>query len=256
MIILMRQYFRDIWWIALGYVIILEGAMIAAIMFWPQFRDNIPAIAKVVPFEALQDLLSQMHKAGYWPYFAVQHWFKGCSLFGVAAIAFMGSGIIAREADQRTAEFLLSRPITRRNVLLSRFSVLSLATIVPVFLTSITGIWLSTSVNEYMGWGETLLAATYMSCFLLMLCGLCTLISAMSTNQFRAGTILIGIVLLNFAFYLVQSLDKLSLFKTIDVWAFMNIHMGHAPWGMVAIFLGATIAELVVADWIFRRRTF
>jgi ABC-2 type transport system permease protein len=197
-----------------------------------------------------------MHQAGYWPYFAVQHWFKGCSLFGVAAIAFMGSGIIAREADQRTAEFLLSRPITRRRVLMSRFTVLSLATIVPVYLTSITAIWFSGEVNEFMGWGETLLAATYMSCFLLTLCGLCTLISAMSTNQFRAGTILIGIVLANFAIYLVQSIDRFSLFKTIDIWAFMHIHTGNTPWGMVAIFLAVTFVELVLADWIFRRRTF
>jgi ABC-type transport system involved in multi-copper enzyme maturation permease subunit len=46
------------------------------------------------------------------------------------------------------------------------------------------------------------------------------------------------------------------LFKTIDVWAFMDIHMGNTPWGMIAIFVGVTIAELIVADWVFRRRTF
>jgi len=253
---LLRQYFRDIWWIALGYLLILEAAMIAAIMFWPQFRDNVPAIAKVVPFQALQDLISQMHQAGFWPYFAVQHWFKGCSLFGVAAIAFMGSGIIAREADQRTAEFLLSRPISRRRVLLSRFFVLSMATIVPVYLTSITAIWISVNVEEFMGWGDILLAATYMSCFLLMLCGLCTLLSTMSTNQFRAGTILIGFVLANFAIYLVQSIDTFSLFKTIDIWAFMQIHAGEPPWSLGAIFVAVTAVELILADWIFRRRTF
>jgi ABC-type transport system involved in multi-copper enzyme maturation permease subunit len=253
---LMRQYFRDLWWIALGYFVLLEGAMVAAILYWPQFRDNIPAIAKLVPFQALQDLIEHMHQSGYWPYFAVQHWFKGCSLFGVAAIAFMGSGIIAREADQRTAEFLLSRPISRRQVLLSRFTVLALATCIPVYVTSLSAIWISASVGEYMSVNEILLSATYMSCFLIMMCGLVTMLSAMSTNQFRAGTILIGIVLLNFAIYLVQSIDMYSLFKTIDVWAFMDIHMGNTPWNMVGIFVGVTIVELTIADWVFRRRTF
>jgi ABC-type transport system involved in multi-copper enzyme maturation permease subunit len=107
-----------------------------------------------------------------------------------------------------------------------------------------------------MSVNEILLSATYMSCFLIMMCGLVTMLSAMSTNQFRAGTILIGIVLLNFAIYLVQSIDMYSLFKTIDVWAFMDIHMGNTPWNMVGIFVGVTIVELTIADWVFRRRTF
>ena len=117
MMILARQYARGLIWLAVGYFIVLEAAMIAAILYWPKFRDNTPALAKLIPFQSLQDLLTAVQQSGYWPYFAIQHWFKGCSLFGVAAIAFMGSGIIAREADQRTAEFLFSRPVSRRRVL-------------------------------------------------------------------------------------------------------------------------------------------
>ncbi|MCH2135203.1 MAG: ABC transporter permease [Phycisphaerales bacterium] len=253
---LARQYLREIWWIMVGYLIILEGAMIAAILYWPQFRDNIPAIAKLVPFQALQDLLAQVEHAGYWPYFAIQHWFKGCSLFGVAAIAFMGSGLIAREADQRTAEFLLSRPVSRRRILLTRFAVLGLAVVAPVYITSITAIWISPAVDEYIGWGETLIASSWMSLFLLMLCGLCTLLSALSTNQFRAGALLVGFILVNFAVYLVQSLDRFSLFKTIDVWAFMEIHLGKTPWFMMGLFATITLVQFAAADLVFRRRMF
>lgn len=253
---LARQYMREIWWIAVGYLIILEAAMVAAILYWPQFRDNIPALAKLVPFQALQDLLSQVEQAGYWPYFAIQQWFKGCSLFGVAAVAFMGSGIIAREADQRTAEFLLSRPVSRRRILLIRFAVLTLATTIPVFLTSISAIWLSPIVDEGMRWDEVLWASMYMSLFLVMLCGFCTLLSALSTNQFRAGALLVGFVLANFAVYLIQSLDRFSLFKTIDVWAFMDLHIGTVPWLMMGVFASVTVIELALADFIFRRRTF
>ena len=54
---LLRQYLRDAWWIAIGYFVILEAALIAAIIYWPKFRDNVPAIAKLVPFESLQRLL-------------------------------------------------------------------------------------------------------------------------------------------------------------------------------------------------------
>ncbi len=253
---LIGQYLRDIWWIALGYFIVLEGAMIAAILYWPQFRDNIPEIAKLIPFQALQDLLGQVAEAGYWPYFAIQQWFKGCSLFGVAAIAFMGSGIIAREADQRTGEFLFSRPVSRRRVLLSRFSVLSLAAIIPVYLSSITAIWISRGVDEYIGWGHTLAASTYMSLFLLMLCAFTTLLSVISVNQFSAGAVLVGVVLANFAVYLVQSLDRFSLFTSIDVWAFMEIAHGQFPWATAGVFAAATMVQLIAADLLLHRRQF
>ena len=62
MIAIARQYARDLLWLAVGYLVILEAAMIAAILYWPKFRDNTPAIAKLVPFQSLQDLLAAIVK--------------------------------------------------------------------------------------------------------------------------------------------------------------------------------------------------
>jgi ABC-type transport system involved in multi-copper enzyme maturation permease subunit len=254
---LARQYLREIWWIALGYFVILEGAMVAAIVYWPQFRDNIPAAAKLVPFKSLQDLLTEVANVGFWPYFATQQWFKGCSFFGVAAIAFMGSGIIAREADQRTAEFLLSRPVSRRRILLTRFAVLALATSLPIIVSSVSAVWISRwTVSEYLGWGETVAASIYMSAFMIMLCGSVTLLSVLSTHQFRAGAILVGLSLANFAIYLIESINRFSLFNMIDLWTFMKFREGAFPTGLLLICIGATAVQLVLADVFFRRRTF
>ena len=254
---LARHYLREIWWIALGYMIILEGAMVAAIVYWPQFRENIPAAAKLVPFAMLQDLLTEVASVGFWPYFATQQWFKGCSFFGVAAIAFMGSGIIAREADQRTAEFLLSRPVSRRRILLTRFGVLSLATSLPIVLSSVSAVWISRwTVNEFLSWGETFQASLYMSAFMIMLCGSVTLLSVLSTHQFRAGAILVGASLANFAIYLVESINRFSLFNMIDLWTFMKFREGAFPTGLLMICIVATVVQLVVADVLLKRRTF
>jgi len=256
MIALARQYARDLKWLALGYLVILEAAMVAAILYWPKFRDNTPAIAKLVPFQSLQDLLAAVEQSGYWPYFAIQQWFKGCSLFGVAAVAFMGSGIIAREADQRTADLLFSRPISRRRVLLVRFAVLAVAAIGPVYLSSISAIWISPAVGERLGWAETLAASTYMACFILLLAATTTLLSVRSTNQIRAGSILVGIILISFAQYLVPGIDRWSLFKTIDVWTFMQIQAGQFPWLRAALFVTIAAAMLAAADRHLARRTF
>ena len=84
---LLRHWLRDGWLILVGYVVVLEVALVAAILYWPRFRDNTPVIAKLVPFESLQTLLEAVEIEGYWPYLAIQQWFKGCSRFGLAAAA-------------------------------------------------------------------------------------------------------------------------------------------------------------------------
>ncbi|MDG2207853.1 MAG: ABC transporter permease subunit [Pirellulales bacterium] len=254
MMVLARQYARGLLWLTIGYFAILEAAMVAAILYWPKFRDNTPALAKLIPFQALQDLLTAVQQSGYWPYFAIQQWFKGCSLFGVAAIAFMGSGIIAREADQRTAEFLFSRPVSRRTVLRVRSLVLLLAVVLPVYLSSISAIWISPLVDERLPWRATLLASTYMACFLAMLVAATVLLSVLSTHQLRAGVIVVGIVLLSFAQYLIQGIDQWSLFATIDVWTFMKIGAGEFPLVRSGCFVAAALAMLFAAEMRLERR--
>ena len=253
---ILRHWLRDAWWIVLGYIVILEAAMVAAILYWPKFRDNMPAIAKLVPFESLQRLMDSVEIAGYWPYFAVQQWFKGCSLFGLAAAAFLTSGIVARDPDQKTAEFLLSRPVSRTRVLLTRWIVVVALVIIPVYLTSISAIWISPAVDETLTWSDVLLASSYMSLFLIMLITFTTLVSSLSSHQLRAGIILIGIMLLNFAFYLIQEIDEISLFKSIDVYVFMEIKAGQWPWMATGCFVGATIIMLLASLKIYNRRDF
>ena len=128
--------------------------------------------------------------------------------------------------------------------------------IAPVYLTSITAIWISPAVEEQLLWGEVLLSSTYMSLFLIMLVTFTAMISAMSSHQMRAGIILIGFILLNFAFYLIQKIDEISLFKTVDVWVFMEIRMGDLPWITSGAFVAATIIMLLVALKIFSHRDF
>ncbi len=253
---LLRHWLRDTWWILLGYVVVLEAAMVAAILYWPRFRDNTPAIAKLVPFDSLQRLLESVEVEGYWPYFAVQQWFKGCSLFGLAAAAFLTSGLIARDADQKTAEFLLSRPISRSRVFMTRWFATCGLVVVPVYLSSISAIWISPAVDEQLEWGLVLLASTYMSLFLVMLVSFTAMVSAMSSHQMRAGIILIGAMLLSFAFYLIQEVDNFSLFKTVDVFVFMQISAGNFPWITSASFVVATVLMILIGLAAFRRRDF
>lgn len=253
---LWKQYLRQTWWISLGYLIILEGALVAAVLYWPRFRDNLPTIGKLVPFDAIQDLLGAMESAGYWPYLAIQQWFKGCSLFGVGAIAFIASGIIAREADQRTAEFLFSRPLSRRRVLIVRHSIVCILVLLPVVISSVSAVWLSLAVDEFVPWPSVLWSTAYMCVFLWCLICFATLISSIAQHQLTAGAAVVGLALISFALYLVQGLDQLSLFKLIDVHTFMSIHNGDLPWLKGGILLAASMGMLIAADQLLARRQF
>ena len=89
-----------------------------------------------------------------------------------------------------------------------------------------------------------------------MLVTFTAMLSSICSHQLRAGILLIGFILLNFAFYLVQGLDQISLFKAIDVTVFMQIHGGELPWATGGAFAGATVIMLVAGIQIFRARDF
>ena len=163
---------------------------------------------------------------------------------------------VARDADQKTAEFLLSRPVSRHRILLTRWTVTVVLVCLPVYLTSISAIWISLAVDEKLSWSDVLLSSTFMALFLVMLVTFTTLISSLSSYQLRAGIILIGLMLLSFAFYLIQEIDSISLFKTIDVFVFMDIQAGKLPWTTAGSFLLATVVMLYASLWVYARRDF
>ena len=253
---LVRQYLRDHLYIAAGYLVLLTAALAAAVLYWPDFRDNIPAIAKLVPFQSLQELLEEVEVRGYWPYFCIQQFFKGCSLFGLAAAALFGSGLIARDADQRTAEFLLSRPVSRRRILLTRWATAGVLLTVPVFLSSLAGMWMGAWVDEPLPMAPYLSGSTYLSLFLLMLLTITVWMSAIFDHQLKAGVILIGLVLLQFALYLVKVVGDYSLFALVDVDLLVPMIDGQFPWLQSGIFAGVTVVFLVLAIRQFEQRDF
>jgi hypothetical protein len=136
-----------------------------------------------------------------------------------------------------------------------RTAVLALAILLPVYLSSISAIWISPAVGERLPWKATLMASSYMACFLLMLIAATVLLSVLSTHQLRAGMLVVGLVLLSFAQYLIQGIDQWSLFATIDVWTFMKIGAGQFPWFRAGCFLAAAAGMLTLAETLLERRT-
>lgn len=254
---LIRQMLRENLYIALGYTFIMQVALVAAVLYWPQFRDNLPTIGKLVPFEPLQELVDKMEDYGYWPYFCVQQFFKGNSLFGLAAAALMGSGLVAREADQGTAEYLLSRPISRTRILLTRWAVGAVLLTVPVFLTSWVGWLLGPYIEEdTIPLSAVMWGSAYMSLFLIMLFNITIWLSARSEHQLKPGVLLVGIMLFQFALYLVKEVGNYTMFAMVDTDSLMPLLYGTLPLLNGAVFIGVGALFLGLALWEFKRRDF
>ncbi|KAA3608696.1 MAG: hypothetical protein DWQ01_11365 [Planctomycetota bacterium] len=254
---LIRQMLRENLYIAVGYYLLMQGALIAAVLYWPDFRDNLPAIAKMVPFDAMRKLITAMEDVGYWPYFCVQQFFKGNSLFGLTAAALMGSGLIAREVDNGTAEFLLSRPISRTRILMTRWAVGVALLTIPVFLSSwggwLMGPWIDEPNIPLRG---VMLGSAYMSLFLTMLFSATVWLSTLFDHQLRAGVLLVGLMLLQFALYLVKIVGDYTLFALVDLEELMPLIQGKFPWEPALAFVVTSLVFLGLALRQFHRRDF
>lgn len=252
-----RQYVREMGWLAAGYFVVMQLALVAAVVYWPEIRDNLPSVAKLIPIESLRRMVDSIQEEGYWAYFALQQFFKGVNLFGLAAAAILGTGIVAREADNRTAEFLLSRPVRRRRILLVRWAVGAVFLSAPVFLSTLGGVALSPLIGEdYPRIGPLLAASFYLSLFLIALYTFTVWMSARFDNQLKAGIILVGLGLLQFALYLVKVIGDYSLFTLVDMDVLLPMIAGGFPWLRAAGLTAATGVLLYFAVRKFEQRDF
>ena len=241
---------------ALGYFAVLELLLVAAILYWPDFAENIGKLRSMIPIKALQGVVDNIEKGGAFAYVTGQHFFKGCSVVGTAAAVLFSAGAIAGEAHRGTLEILLARPYSRNRILLERWLAGAAMLVVPVFLTTLTIPALCEVVDEQLAYGPLLLSAAHQSLFLLTIYSLTFLLSCLGRNPVRiAFFVLIGAIF-EFALYLVQVLTHWSLFRFVDIQQFLDIQRtGALPAGRTAAMVGATAALLVASLAAFRRRT-
>lgn len=251
-----RHWLRENALLATGYSILLLLNAVASIAYWPDLRDNLPAVLKFVPFQPLQDFIRAMDTHGYWAYMCLQQFWKAAGVFGVAAAGLMGTGLIAREVDNRTAELLLTRPISRARVLFQRWLAGALLLLIPYFGASAAMVIFAPRVGESLPWGPAMIATAYVSLFILAVYTLTTALSARFSHQIKAGIVVMGLMLLQFAFYLIKVLWDYSLYNLIDLDPLLPVFDGVFPWSNCLLMAGATIVFYAAAWWSFERRDF
>lgn len=250
----MGSWLRGLLFKTLAFTLVLEALLVPAILFWPKFRDNLPSLQAMMPFQVARSMLDQFAQAGVAGYVCGQQFFKACNTLGTAAAVLFAAGAIAGEAHRGTLELFLARPITRRRLLLERWALGALAVSLPVFLTSATIPWLLGFVGERLSMGAMLACALHQSALLLMIYSATFLLSTMLSNPTGIGFGMLLFAIFQFAIYLVQHVTHYSLFRLADIQRFVEIcNRGLDPWIVVPML--CTSAVLVLASlFAFERR--
>lgn len=243
-------------WGSLAYGVVLELLLVAAILFWPDFEDNVDSLRDMAPIEALRGMLDQIEVGGVAAYVNGQHFFKACNALGALAAVIFAMGAVAGEAQRGTLEIWLARPVSRRRLLLERWLGGAAATVGPVFATTLTVPWLLTRVDAEIAFGPLMLGAVHESLLLLAIYSATFLWSCLSSRPILIALGMLLFVVVEFGAYMIMVVTHASLFRLTDIEAFARIGATHALDGRVCAPLLLVSAILVAASLVaFERRT-
>ncbi len=257
---------RESWPLLVIYVFVVEALLVPPILLWPELYNVFQKTSILNPFlggsefgkRIMEGVTSGDAGVAYTNFMAMQIFFKGVNLCGIAAAVLLGTGIIARERENQTLEFLMSRPISRSRILWSKFWVIALIVVVPIFLSTWSAIPLSWEIEETLQFGNLTLGAFHSSVFVLMILALTTLCSVVFTNQLHTAATVGAVVVVELAIYLIQDIRVTSMFRLSDFDIYGPIMLGNTNfstlfWGCTVWMILATALLYGAADWLFRR---
>lgn len=244
-------------WATLAYTLLLEAMLAAAVLFWPEFAENLETLRSMTSaIPIASEMLGEIEDKGFLAYVIAQHFFKGANALGVAAAALFAAPMIAGEAHRGTLELLLARPFSRRRILLERWLAGALAVVLPVFLTTLTLPALAARVDEQLTLGPYLACAAHQALFLLALYTLTFLHSAASSNPTRVALVTLFLLVSQFALYMVKTATHWSLFRLCDLQVLLEL-ADQERWNVPVVLglAGVTLAALLGSLALFARRT-
>lgn len=261
-----RKTWGELRGMGVAYLLLLILQLLPAVLLWPNLRRGGSLLTSMMPAEFLKNIARQVMQddadSAYLAYMAVQLFFKGVNIVGIAAAVLMGTGLIARERENQTLEFLLSRPVSRSTILWNKFWVTAVIVVVPIFVSSYLAIPLSRieSVDQDLPLDRVMLGCFHNAAFCLLILAITTFFSVLARVQVFAAFWIGALVISQVAIYFIQEIRVVSLFRMSDFEIYGPIMAGNATFGGVFLdhtlwLLVATMAVYLAADRLFRRIT-
>ena len=261
-----RKTWQEVRWMTLVYLLLLELMLVAAVFYWPTLAEQLqrnPAMENLIPADFARRWFKAMKNpddgVAYPAYMAIQQYFKGCNIVGIACAVLLGTGAFAGERENGTLEFLLSRPISRGRVLAGKVTVMAACVVLPIVLSSLSSIPLSWCIDRDLPLLPTLLAAAHASLFVVAFLLLTVAVSVVMQAQVHVAFAVGGFVVVQVGIYFVQVLRQGSVFRLADFEMFAPIMAGNTS--ALRLFLGtdlwlllACVAIYLVSHLLLRRR--
>jgi len=181
-------------------------------------------------------------------------------LLGSIVAMLFGSKLIAEEESRKTAEFLLTKPVTRCEVLNSKLAALgALITVLNLVLVLASLATLEIMADAPYDAGVFLIVALQTWLLMLTIGALGILISTLSSRGRSATKVGLGVVL---GLYFINGFTQIS--ETTRAYGFIspfrfvdtNVAVGHfgCDWWRVAYFIGLTALCILVSHIFYRRK--
>jgi ABC-2 type transport system permease protein len=181
-------------------------------------------------------------------------------LLGSIVAMLLGSRLIADEESRKTAEFLLTKPVTRAEVLNSKLAALgTMLTALNLIVVPASLITMAIMADGPYDAGIFLIVALQTWLLMLALGAMGVFISTLTTRGRFATKVGLGVVL---GFYFINGFTQISEttraygyispFRFVDI----NIAVGHfgCDWWRVAYFIGLTALCILVSHILYRRK--
>ena len=252
----MGRELRSYAWRSLGFFVVLELLLVAAILWWPQFAHNIGSIKSMAtPIPVLSGMVNSISEGGVSAYVVAQHFFKGCNTLGAAAAVLLAMGAVAGEVHRGTLEIWLARPVSRARLLTERYLLGWLALALPIFLSSLTVPALLSMHGEQMPLGDLMRCSLHQSVFLGALYSVTFCCSAFGEQPTKIAFVTLFLSIFQFAVYMVKTVTHWSLFRLADVDVFMKITLSNRLiWSKLAPLLAIHVVAYLASRRAFARR--
>lgn len=182
------------------------------------------------------------------------------SVVGVIFTALFVVGMITREMDRRTMEFVLALPVSRTQLLVSRWLVLA-GSLAAISLAHFVGVWSAVTYLGQEGHPGRYAVVAINSLLLLLFLGTLMLLVSLFIDDYGPGSgAMLGIGL---------GLDLMYMFTTDATGVLKNLHAvlpfslydpqsiiikGVVPWGHLTILGGGALLLLALSVWVFQRK--
>jgi ABC-2 type transport system permease protein len=246
---------RDELWKSLLCFVLLTILMGIAIAFYPGLKGKADFLTQLVP-KIFSGLVADFFVGGYSSYAAGQQFFKNVNMLGSIFAILFATSAIARESERGTLELLLSRPVSRTRIILVKFSVSALGIALPIFLSSILIIPMSSLfIGESVSLKPLLLCSLHATLVIWFVLGYSFLLSVLIDDQIKVAAAGLSIFVFMMLLLVFKEVEQFSLYYYSHIYVYRDIFLGK-PYPVLysSAMLVLTLLSLGATLFFFRRK--